>query len=160
MKKNLQMLALGFLISAVVLFIGDQFFITDTDAATETKTTQKATETKADSSKKDSDNSDTWKKKYEDLLAQQELEKKEAEDAKKAEEAKANEVKTYTLTIQSGDPASKAGEDLQANGIIESADDFNKYIKDNGYEGYIRDGQYEVKSDMSYEDIAKLLSHR
>uniref|UniRef100_UPI0031F7C401 hypothetical protein n=1 Tax=Listeria monocytogenes TaxID=1639 RepID=UPI0031F7C401 len=60
MKKNLRMLALGFLISAVVLLVYNQFFSTQT----------KADETKATSTKAGSDeNSSTWKNKYEKLLA-------------------------------------------------------------------------------------------
>ncbi|EAD8755717.1 TPA: hypothetical protein UPF75_001381, partial [Listeria monocytogenes] len=114
MKKNLRMLALGFLISAVVLLVYNQFFSTQT----------KADETKAASTKAGSDeNSSTWKNKYEKLLAQQEVDKAtEAEAKKKAEEdakkkaEEAKKVKSYTLKISKGDPSSKAGDELQANG--------------------------------------------
>ncbi|EAK8852654.1 hypothetical protein D3H06_11505, partial [Listeria monocytogenes] len=88
-----------------------------------------------------------------------EAKKKAEEDAKKkAEEAK--KVKSYTLKISKGDPSSKAGDELQANGIIKSASDFDKYLRDNNYEKYIRDGSYNLKSDMSYETIAKILTHK
>lgn len=74
MKKNLRMLALGFLISAVVLLVYNQFFSTQT----------KADETKAASTKAGSDeNSSTWKNKYEKLLAQQEVDKATEAEAKK-----------------------------------------------------------------------------
>lgn len=74
MKKNLRMLALGFLISAVVLLVYNQFFSTQT----------KADETKATSTKAGSDeNSSTWKNKYEKLLAQQEVDKATEAEAKK-----------------------------------------------------------------------------
>lgn len=87
MKKNLRMLALGFLISAVVLLVYNQF-----------SPQTKADETKAASTKAGSDeNSSTWKNKYEKLLAQQEVDKAtEAEAKKKAEEdakKKAEEAK-------------------------------------------------------------------
>ncbi|EAD4403899.1 hypothetical protein EKO33_14300, partial [Listeria monocytogenes] len=129
MKKNLRMLALGFLISAVVLLVYNQFFSTQT----------KVDETKAASTKAGSDeNSSTWKNKYEKLLAQQEVDKAtEAEAKKKAEEdakkkaEEAKKVKSYTLKISKGDPSSKAGDELQANGIIKSASDFDKYLRDN-----------------------------
>lgn len=157
MKKNLRMLALGFLISAVVLLVYNQFFSTQT----------KADETKAASTKAGSDeNSSTWKNKYEKLLAQQEVDKAtEAEAKKKAEEdakrkQKKQKSKSYTLKISKGDPSSKAGDELQANGIIKSASDFDKYLRDNNYEKYIRDGSYNLKSDMSYETIAKILTHK
>ncbi|HEM2374177.1 TPA: endolytic transglycosylase MltG, partial [Listeria monocytogenes] len=125
-------------------------------------------ETKAASTKAGSDeNSSTWKNKYEKLLAQQEVDKAtEAEAKKKAEEdakkkaEEAKKVKSYTLKISKGDPSSKAGDELQANGIIKSASDFDKYLRDNNYEKYIRDGSYNLKSDMSYETIAKILTHK
>ncbi|EAC4041429.1 endolytic transglycosylase MltG [Listeria monocytogenes] len=158
MKKNLRMLALGFLISAVVLLVYNQFFSTQT----------KADETKATSTKNGSDeNSSTWKTKYEKLLAQQEMDKAaeteakkkaEADAKKKAEEAK--KVKSYTLTISKGDPSSKAGDELHANGIVKNSSEFDKYLRDNNYEKYIRDGSYTLKSDMSYETIAKILTHK
>ncbi|EHN7551212.1 hypothetical protein KJR43_002385, partial [Listeria monocytogenes] len=44
--------------------------------------------------------------------------------------------------------------------IIKSASDFDKYLRDNNYEKYIRDGSYNLKSDMSYETIAKILTHK
>ncbi|AHI55829.1 endolytic transglycosylase MltG [Listeria ivanovii] len=154
MKKNLRMLALGFLVSAVVLLVYDQFFSTPT----------KADETNAAPTKDVSeDNSDTWKTKYEKLLAQQEVDKAADDEAKKAAKKKAEEakkVKSYTLTISKGDPSSKAGDELQANGIIKSSSEFDKYLKDNNYEKYIRDGKYNLKSDMSYETIAKILAHK
>ncbi|MBC9884054.1 endolytic transglycosylase MltG, partial [Bradyrhizobium sp. INPA01-394B] len=113
------------------------------------------------------ENSSTWKNKYEKLLAQQEVDKAtEAEAKKKAEEdakkkaEEAKKVKSYTLKISKGDPSSKAGDDLKANGIIKSASDFDKYLRDNDYEKYIRDGSYNLKSDMSYETIAKILTHK
>ncbi|CAC96601.1 endolytic transglycosylase MltG [Listeria innocua] len=158
MKKNLRMLALGFLISAVVLLVYNQFFSTQT----------KADETKVTSKKTGSDeNSKTWKSKYEKLLAQQELDKQaEADAKKKAEEAakkkaeEAKKVKSYTLTISRGDPSSKAGDELEANGIVKSSSEFDKYLRDNNYEKYIRDGSYTLKSDMDYEKIAKILTHK
>ncbi|MBF2649049.1 endolytic transglycosylase MltG [Listeria seeligeri] len=150
MKKNLRMLALGFLVSAVVLLVYDQFFSTPTKAD---ETNAAPTKDVAD------DNSNTWKAKYEKLLAQQEVDKAADEAAKKKEE-EAKKVKSYTLTISKGDPSSKAGEELQANGIIKSASEFDKYLKDNNYEKYVRDGKYNLKSDMSYETIAKILAHK
>lgn len=165
MKKNLQMLALGFLISALLLFVYVQFFSTDTQA-NQKKDTANSTEVKK------------WKQKYSDLLAKQELEKtKQAEDSAKKEEeqkqadakkqdaakkeqAEKNKVKKYTLRIAKGDPSSKAGEVLESEGIIKSAKDFDKFLRKNDYEKYVRDGKYKLSSDMSYEKIAKVLAHK
>ncbi|EIA20660.1 endolytic transglycosylase MltG [Listeria fleischmannii] len=158
MKNNLRMVALGLLISAAVLFVFSQFFSPDTDAATtkeKTATTQEA------------GNNTTWKQKYEKLLAKQELEKNEAAEKERQEttakadaEKKKNEVKKYTLIIQKGDPTSKVSQNLQENGIIPVAKNFDNYLKQNDYEKYIRDGKYELTSKMTFEQIAKKLSHQ
>ncbi|WP_163652741.1 endolytic transglycosylase MltG [Listeria sp. PSOL-1] len=154
MKKNLQMIALGFLISALVLFVFSQV------SPSVSKSVKQPTSTKAEQTKATSKNEASWKEKYEKLLAEKELEKtKQAEQKAKEEEAK-KKVKTYTLTLEKGDPSSKASEELQKNGIIKNANDFDNYLKQNNYEKYIRDGKYPLNSDMSFEQIAKKLAHK
>lgn len=106
------------------------------------------------------ENSDTWKKKYEKLLAEQELEKNKAAEEKRLAEQKKNEVKKYKLVIAKGDPSSKASQDLEKNGIVKSATEFEKFLKQNNYEKYIRDGSYEVTNKMTYDQIAKKLAHK
>ncbi|MBA3925389.1 hypothetical protein [Listeria rustica] len=161
MKQSLRMLALGFLISAVLLLVFDTFF--SSSAQAEKSADQKTTaETK--------DNSG-YKKKYEDLLASQELAKSQAAEAqkavaakKKAEEEKAkqaaNQVKKFTLVIKKGDPSSKAGNELQFAGIIKSGAEFDKFLRSNNYEKYVRDGSYAVDSNMTADQIAKIITHK
>lgn len=160
MKNNLRMIALGLLISAVVLFVFNQFFSVDSNAAKESKKTTTV-------NKNSEENSATWKAKYEKLLAKQELEKNNQDEAKRLEaqkkadeEKKKKEVKNYKLVIAKGDPSSKASEDLEKNGIVKSASDFEKFLKQNDYEKYIRDGSYDLNNKMSYEEIAKKLAHQ
>ncbi|EUJ17529.1 hypothetical protein MAQA_10846 [Listeria aquatica FSL S10-1188] len=81
MKNNLRMIALGLLISAAVLFVFNQFFSVDSNAAKETKKTTAP-------SKNSEENSATWKSKYEKLLAKQELDKNNKDEAKRLEEQK------------------------------------------------------------------------
>lgn len=159
MKQSLRMLALGFLISAALLLVFDTFFSSSAQAekSAEPKTT---TSTKAD-------DSENYKKKYEDLLASQELAKSQAAEAqkavaakKKAEEEKAKQVKKFTLVIKKGDPSSKAGNELQFAGIIKSGAEFDKFLRTNNYEKYVRDGSYPVDSNMTADQIAKIITHK
>lgn len=158
MKQSLRMLALGFLISAVLLLVFDTFFSSSAQAEKSAEP-EKTTTTKADDS--------SYKKKYEDLLASQELAKSQAAEAqkaaaakKKAEEEKAKQVKKFTLVIKKGDPSSKAGNELQAAGIIKSGSDFDKFLRANGYEKYVRDGSYNVNSTMTADQLAKIITHK
>lgn len=47
---------------------------------------------------------------------------------------------------------------LQDAGIIEDAEDFNRYLIENGYADEMRIGKFELNSKMSYERIAKRLT--
>lgn len=161
MKQSLRMLALGFLISAVLLLVFDTFFSSSAQAekSADPKTTGKT------------DDNASYKKKYEDLLASQELAKSQSAEAqkavaakKKAEEEKAkqaaNQVKKFTLVIKKGDPSSKAGNELQFAGIIKSGAEFDKFLRANNYEKYVRDGSYAVDSNMTADQIAKIITHK
>lgn len=159
MKQSLRMLALGFLISAVLLLVFDTFFSSSAQA-------EKSAEPKTTTTTK-SDDSENYKKKYEDLLASQELAKSQAAEAqkavaakKKAEEEKAKQVKKFTLVIKKGDPSSKAGNELQYAGIIKSGAEFDKFLRTNNYEKYVRDGSYAVDSNMTADQIAKIITHK
>ncbi len=150
------MIALGLLISAVVLFVYSEFFSSETDAAIKEPATKQA-----------AGNSNTWKQKYEKLLAQQELEKNEAAEKerqeaekKAAEEKKKNEEKKYTVVVSKGEPTSQVSQDLKNNGIIANAQDFDNYLKQNNYEKYVRDGKYDVTNKMTFEQLAKKLTHQ
>ncbi|EUJ36542.1 hypothetical protein PWEIH_13810 [Listeria weihenstephanensis FSL R9-0317] len=79
---------------------------------------------------------------------------------KKAEEEKAKQVKKFTLVIKKGDPSSKAGTELQAAGIIKSGTEFDKFLRSNNYEKYVRDGSYAVNSTMTADQIAKIITHK
>ncbi|MBC6314629.1 hypothetical protein [Listeria grandensis] len=159
MKQSLRMLALGFLISAVLLLVFDTFFSSSAQA-------EKSAEPKTTTTAKSADNA-SYKKKYEDLLAAQELAKSQAAEAqkavaakKKAEEEKAKQIKKFTLVIKKGDPSSKAGNELQIAGIIKSGAEFDKFLRANGYEKYVRDGSYALTSNMTADQIAKIITHK
>lgn len=188
-RPALRFLAVGFLVSALILS-GYRLFLYEpsTSAAKNSETSKKSTTLSADEK--------SYKEKYEELLTKVELEKvtgdssstdsatadssskaktaaeKKAEEtaaaaAKKKEEEEAakkkaeeDKVKKYTLVIGQGDPTSTAVDQLASQGIIKDANEFTQFLSANDYEMYIRDGSYEVNSSMSYEQIAKIITHR
>jgi hypothetical protein len=58
-----------------------------------------------------------------------------------------------TFTIKSGMSSGQVAKMLVEKGLIEDADDFNKFIVKNGKAGVIRVGTYTVNKDASYKDI-------
>jgi S-adenosylmethionine:tRNA-ribosyltransferase-isomerase (queuine synthetase) len=74
------------------------------------------------------------------------------------EEQQEETVKTYTVTIQSGMAPSTISNELEANGIIDDADEFISYLEDEGYVVRIQLGDFTLTSDMSHFEIAEALT--
>ena len=67
---------------------------------------------------------------------------------------KKGEVVTYTLTVARGMSSNEVCKVLYDNGIIDNAVDFDNYLVSRGYAEKIRVGIFEVRSDMSYDELA------
>ncbi len=74
--------------------------------------------------------------------------------------AQNGDVITYTLTVARGMSSNAVCRLLNENGIIDNAVDFDNYLVSNGYAEKIRVGSFEVRSDMSYEELATTLCSR
>jgi predicted flap endonuclease-1-like 5' DNA nuclease len=95
--------------------------------------------------------------------AEQTEETKETEpttDTAKEEPAKeeAQAVKEYKLTIVSGMQSSEIATMLKDAGILADAFDFEQYLINNGYHTKVQLGEFIVKSDMTYEQLAKIIT--
>lgn len=77
---------------------------------------------------------------------------------KKDKKDKKDSVKTYKLVIESGMPSSKVGEMLEKNKIIDDAQKFNKFLEDKDYSQRVQLGEFKIKSNMTYEEIAKAIT--
>lgn len=67
------------------------------------------------------------------------------------------EYTTATITVRSGMGSYEVAVLLKDAGIIDNASDFDSYLIRNGYATQIRIKTQEFNSNMSYEEIAKLL---
>lgn len=67
-------------------------------------------------------------------------------------------VNTAVIEIVSGMYSEAVSRRLSEAGIIPSAADFNLYLENNGYSERIRVGTFSVSSDMSYEQLARLIT--
>ena len=71
-----------------------------------------------------------------------------------------NQSATKKITIVSGMWSDKVAQELQKLGLIQDAEDFDKYLIKNGYAERIRVGTFEIPTDASYEQIAKIITGR
>ncbi|KFL15925.1 aminodeoxychorismate lyase [Geobacillus stearothermophilus] len=78
-----------------------------------------------------------------------------------AEQPAAQPAKTvyiYRLVIQKGDTPETFAKELEAAGIIQSARTFREYLQQHGLTRSIRPGAYNVRSDMDYAAIGRLIA--
>ncbi|PAV29057.1 hypothetical protein CIL05_13870 [Virgibacillus profundi] len=80
------------------------------------------------------------------------------EDTSEEETTEEDEVITYTLTIASGMASTTVSSLLEDNQIIEDSNEFNQYLNDQDYGLKIQIGEYELTSDLSFYEIAEIIT--
>lgn len=90
-----------------------------------------------------------------------------AEDAAKADTAKADEVKAepevvskVVITIYPGEGSYTVSRKLAALGLVESADIYDKFLCQNGYDKKLITGNHEIEAGMTADEIARALTRR
>lgn len=78
----------------------------------------------------------------------------EAPTEKPTEPAAAEAV----LTISQGMYSESVSAELVRLGIITNQKEFNSYLVNNGYAECIQTGDFKVKADMSYDEIARIIT--
>lgn len=78
----------------------------------------------------------------------------EAQTEKPTEPAAAKAV----LTISPGMYSESVSAELVRLGIITNQKEFNSYLVNNGYAERIQTGDFKVKADMSYDEIARIIT--
>lgn len=64
------------------------------------------------------------------------------------------------LTVNSRTTSHDVAYALQAAGIVDDAEALDAFLCNNGYATKIQNGTYTITSDMTYEDIAKIITTR
>lgn len=165
-RPTLRYLAVGFLVSALVL-AGYRLFLYEPAAAAKQPASNETVEL--------SEEELSYKEKYEQLLAETEVANLSKESSDTAESASSEEPKETdssekdssepavtktTIIINNGDPSSVAVQQLADQGIIENSSDFEKFLDENNYVSLLRPGSYEVTSEMDSQQIAEALMGR
>lgn len=82
-----------------------------------------------------------------------------ADDASSVpEQADENDDGTISVTISEGEGASTVAFRLQKLGIVSSATDFDKYLRNNSKSHVIQIGTFNLKPGMDYEEISDIIS--
>ena len=64
------------------------------------------------------------------------------------------------ITVSRGDSSVKVSRLVQEAGLIEDAQDFDRYLCENGYDKRLSVGVHDIPADAGYEEIAKILTGR
>lgn len=64
------------------------------------------------------------------------------------------------ITVASGDVCRTIAEKLAAEGLIDDAESFRKYMGANNYAKSLHAGEFLIPKDLSYEEIAQILINR
>lgn len=83
----------------------------------------------------------------------------EGNEIKESNNSQPKEYK-YTLSIRSGMNSIQISNLLEQNNIVQDANEFQNFLLKNNLNRYIQIGAYEVSNQMSYEDIARIITRR
>lgn len=177
MKRSIRFFAIGLLTSSVLLF-GYYFFfdkadelesipadkliskietdgyrvITEEEFITYSLMKESADEEEASNEPTDKDNN----KQTEDKKSN---DKKDSTNKKDEDEEKdKDKVKKITFTTKEGVVSQDIADILIENKVIDDRQKFLDYLDDNDYSGYIQVGKFEVTTDMTYKELAKVVT--
>lgn len=103
-----------------------------------------------------SDNTDQDSNKTEESeKTEQSEETEELKDAKEPET-----IEQVEVTIVGGEYSAAVCKKLEKAGVIEDADDFNKYLAQGGYDNLIQPGNYVLEVGADYDTIVKSITEK
>ena len=83
-----------------------------------------------------------------------------AADDQNAGQPEPEVVELKEITIVGGEYSDDVCKKLKKAGVIEDADDFNKYLAKNGYDNLIQPGNYEIPIGADYDSIIKIITEK
>ncbi len=82
------------------------------------------------------------------------------EDVASSDSEEAETITYVPFTVRGGESSEIVSENLKKAGLIDSVDDFNKYLSKIKVDNLIQSGTFYVKQGSSYDDIAALLVNK
>lgn len=86
--------------------------------------------------------------------------KVQSEQNQTGEKPKKEVVEQVEIPIVGGEYSDVVCKRLEEAGIIEDADDFNKYLAEGGYDNLIQPGNYVIPLDADYDTIIKMITEK
>ncbi|RDI43961.1 hypothetical protein [Falsibacillus pallidus] len=147
-KRTTRSFAAGIIFAILAIFIIMKFF--PSAIATEGKISLKE--------------SDSWVKKdtYDTLLKENSELKTELKalknGSKESKKDAAKVITKYRLVIHSGMTTSDISSEIEKAGIVKNGDELNDYLIVHKYGQILQIGEYDLTSDMDFEQIAKIIT--
>ncbi|MBO2534992.1 endolytic transglycosylase MltG [Rummeliibacillus suwonensis] len=159
MKSTIRSLGIGFFLAGSIMAINNQFNPEKTTASI-TSSKSSATDQKGTVVIKKAE-LNTLKEEAADAKEQLAKIQTDYQNLKKEQSSKSNEknkVTSYKLAIKKGMGTTEVSEALKEGGIIKNAAEFERYIINEDKAKYIQIGDYPLTSDMSNEEILKIIT--
>lgn len=121
----------------------------DADAKSSDNKEDEKTDDKKDKEKKSDDKKDSDKSK-------EKSDKDKKKDRDKSEDS--DKPKKVTFTTKPGIVTEDIAEILYDKKVIDDKRKFEKFLEDNGHSAYIQIGKFEVTTDMTYQEIADVIT--
>src|SRR5690625_416112 len=184
MKQSIRYFAVGLLTSSVILFFAFSFMVESAikveDGSSEelieaveadgyhvlssseyiSLSTKATGEEESEEETDDKDDADKKEEKVDKKSKDEKKSKKTKKKSDKKDKKDKDKVHKYTINIKENMLAPTISDLLKQNKIIDNAADFNKYLEDKGYAGYVQLGKHKVNSDMSYKEIAEEIAKK
>ena len=146
LKYYLRGLGTGILFAAIILTISH--------AIGDKKTSESETTTTNISQEK---NQDTTEENTAETTTQEITTTQESTTTQDISTAGINDEKVM-VTVASGMSSEGVSSMLQEKGVISNSTEFDSYLKENGYSKIIAVGNYEIDSDLTFKEIAEIIT--
>ncbi|GAA0369622.1 hypothetical protein GCM10008932_21580 [Alkalibacterium iburiense] len=169
-KKNIRLLALGFLLSSLLIVTLNGLFQTESEASDRDQVDELQNEIhfleeKVVSLELDNerllgqvDSTSTALNSPEEEAESQEEDSQEMEEETEAEdEEETPSATTYTVVIEENEPSSVIADQLLTFGLIEDRHAFNEYLEESGAYLRVRAGSYTITSEMNRDEIVQAI---
>lgn len=178
-KKNVRLLASGFLFSGLLLLALSTFapaetgatnqdipdeleaeirYLEDTVVTLELENEQLSSENTRLAQENETDStSDSEETEEFDTLEEAEETDSEEETEEAAEEEVEPSVMEYVVVVNEGEPSSVVASQLESFGLIDDFHGFNRYMEENNLFRRLRPGRYTVQSDMNREQLIEAI---
>ena len=82
------------------------------------------------------------------------------DQADKSDKNNVETIEQVELSIVGGEYSDDVCKKLKRAGVIDDADDFNKYLSEGGYDSLIQPGTYIIPKDADYDTIVKMITEK